>query len=398
MQNNTSIKAIVITLISVFIFSHSQAQNLSDSILRYAMEVKYPAAKYGWGWGQAVMLNAVHQKYEASNSIVEKEKYFNYIKTAMDATFSKANGHSPNDVVSGLGLAFLARVTKEEKYNQKAFLIYNQYQHILKTKNGGISHRANIAQLWDDTIYMLAMYFFEMYKLTGDKKYLDDFMQQYNIHKAVLEDKTTGFWVHGWNGDDKEYDDSCCQVGWDMNPERKNHEFWGRGNGWIMMTIADALTVIPKSSPNWKILKADLIKMTANLPALQDKETGHWHQLPIHPTDSLNFLESSCTAMFGYSILEGIKLGILDKKTFLPIVNKAYNGLYKYSVRTESEQYIVPTRICIGTCIGDKDYYYHRKVVEGNDFGIGIFSMFTQKYEKQVSKKSIADGNKGIGL
>ena len=376
---------LVIIIVALFIGKLSSAQSLSDSILNYGMEVKVPAQKYHWDWSQAVLLQAVNEKY-TSASEADKKKYFEYIKTAMDVNFAKANGRTPNDIVSGLGMAFLARVTKEEKYKQKALAIYKDYQHIIKTKNGGVSHRANIAQLWDDTIYMLAMYFFEMYKLTGDTKYLDDFMQQYNIHKEVLADKKTGFWVHGWNAEDREYDDSCCMIGWDKNPERKNHEFWGRGNGWIMMTIADALTTIPKTSPYWNTLKNDLVKMTANLPALQNKETGHWYQLPIHPNDSLNYQESSCTAMFSYAILQGLKLHILNPKTFIPVVNKAYTGLRKYSIRTESNKYLVPTRICIGTCIGDRDYYYHRKIVEGNDFGIGVFTMFAEAYEKDKAK------------
>ena len=375
-------------LISMLLLGHySMAQKLSDSIINYGMEVKVPANKYGWGWSQAILLKAIYTKYQGSNE-TEKGRYFDYIKTAMDLNYTKANGTTPNDIVSGLGMAFLAEKTKDEKYKQKALAIYNDYQHIIKTKNGGVSHRANIAQLWDDTVYMLAQYFFEMYKLTGDTKYLDDFMQQYTIHKNVLADKKTGFWVHGWNEENREYDDSCCQIGWDMNPERKNHEFWGRGNGWILMTLADALAIVPKNSPYYPILKADLVKMTANLPALQNKETGHWCQLPVHPTDSLNFQESSCTAMFAYTILKGINLHILPANTFLPVVNKAYEGLRKYSLRKEGSQYLVPTRICIGTCIGDKNYYYHRKQVEGNDFGIGIFSMFEQAYEERKAKAS----------
>ncbi len=376
-------KRLVVAIVLLLSFYHSNAQSFSDSLLNYGMEVKIPAAKYYWGWSQAIFLKAVHEKYLGASES-DKTKYFNYIKTAMDVNYDKANGRTPNDIVSGLGIAFLAQQTKEEKYKQKALSIYADYLHIIKTKNGGVSHRANIAQLWDDTIYMLAMYFFEMYKLTGDTKYLDDFMQQYNIHKEKLADKKTGFWVHGWNAEDREYDDSCCMVGWDKNPERKNHEFWGRGNGWIMMTIADALTTIPKTSPYWHELKLDLIKMTSNLPALQNKETGHWYQLPIHPNDSLNYQESSCTAMFGYAILQGLKLHILSPKIFTPVVNKAYLGLRKYSIRKEGSKYLVPTRICIGTCIGDRDYYYHRKIVEGNDFGIGVFSMFAQAYETGV--------------
>lgn len=88
-------------------------------------------------------------------------------------------------------------------------------------------------------------------------------------------------------------------------------------------------------------------------------------------------------AMFSYAILQGLKLHILNPKTFMPVVTKAYVGLRKYSIRTEGSKYLVPTRICIGTCIGDKDYYYHRKIVEGNEYGIGVFAMFTQAYEQQ---------------
>jgi unsaturated rhamnogalacturonyl hydrolase len=374
------LKLIQLLVVIIFTSTLANAQSFSDSVINYGMDVKVAAAKYGWGWSQAVFLQSVHEKYEGVWE-ADKKKYFAYIKTAMDINYTNANGRTPNDIVSGLGMAFLARVTKEEKYKQKALAIYDDYQHIIKTKNGGVSHRANIAQLWDDTIYMLAMYLFEMYKLTGDTKYLDDFMQQYNIHKAVLRDKKTGFWVHGWNAEDREYDDSCCMIGWDKNAERKNHEFWGRGNGWIMMTIVDALNTIPKTSPNWQTLKTDFVKMTANLPALQNKVTGHWYQLPIHPKDSLNYQESSCTAMFGYAIMGGLKLKILNKKIFAPVVNKAYYGLREHSIRVENNKYLVPTNICTGTCIGDKDYYYHRKIVEGNDFGIGVFAMFAQAYE-----------------
>ena len=168
---------LVIIIVALLLSNFSIAQKFSDSLLNYGMEVKVPAQKYRWDWSQAVLLQAVKECY-TSVSEADKKKYFDYIKTAMDVNFAKANGRTPNDIVSGLGMAFLARITKEEKYKQKALSIYDDYQHIIKTKNGGVSHRANIAQLWDDTIYMLAMYFFEMYKLTGDTKYLDDFMQQ----------------------------------------------------------------------------------------------------------------------------------------------------------------------------------------------------------------------------
>ena len=114
-------------LISMLLLGHY-------SIINYGMEVKVPANKYGWGWSQAILLKAIYTKYQGSNE-TEKGRYFDYIKTAMDLNYTKANGTTPNDIVSGLGMAFLAEKTRDEKYKQKALAIYNDYQHIIKTKN-----------------------------------------------------------------------------------------------------------------------------------------------------------------------------------------------------------------------------------------------------------------------
>ncbi len=358
-----------------------KAQMLSDSIANYGIEKKCPATTYTWDWSSGVFLNSLVQKYRSA-SLDDKGLYLNYIKTAMDTMYRFANGRTPNAVISGLGMAFLAQTSKDGKYYSKAKDIYNDYLHIVRAYNEGVSHRSNTIELWDDTIYMIGMYLFEMYRLTGDKKYLDNFMKQYNIHKAKLNDKKWNLWVHGWDADNQNYNDSCCMIGWADNSLRRSNEFWGRGNGWILMTIADALQTFPKSSSNWEELKKDLIKMTAHLPELQNNETGHWSQLPIYPQDSLNFEESSCTAMFSYAMLIGMKLKILNNQIFKPVVDRAYFGLRKYSIRKDNNKSLIPYRVCEGTCIGNKAYYYNRKTTDAPAFGVGIFVMFSLQYEQ----------------
>ncbi len=377
MKNSILISLFLLTSYTLF----AQTQTWIDAIDAGGREVYMPADKYKWDWGQATFLNSLVHLYNEKTG-AEKDTYLTYIKTAMDATYAVANGKHPNAVASGHGMAFLARVTKEDKYRQKALDIYADYLTTPRAANGGVSHRTETVELWDDTVYMLSMFLLEMYRLTGDEKYIDDFAVQVKAHSDALVDKKTGLWVHGWDADNADYDDKCSIVGWPDKVTRKSSEIWGRANGWITMALADALYTIPKSSKHWKPLEKEFKNVLKSLPDLQNKTTGHWYQLLIYPDDKDNFQESSCTAMFSYSMAMGIKMKILSKKKYQPIIDRAYQGLKKLSTETVEGKYLTPSQVCGGTCIGGKEYYYKRKIVTGTGFGIGSFILFGIEYDK----------------
>ncbi|MBL7817093.1 MAG: glycoside hydrolase family 88 protein [Saprospiraceae bacterium] len=373
----------LLTNLFLLFFSSLSAQTWIDSIDRYGREVYMPAEKYKWDWGQGTFLNALVHLYNEKTG-AEKGIYLNYIKTAMNATYAVANGKHPNAVASGHGMAFLARVTKDEKYLKKAIEIYEDYLKTPRAANGGVSHRTETVEFWDDTVYMLSMFLLEMYRLTGDEKYIADFAAQTKAHSEKLVDTKTKLWVHGWDADNEDYDDKCSVVGWADKTTRKSSEIWGRANGWITMALADALYTIPKSSKYWNPLEKEFKNILTNLPSLQNKETGHWYQLLIYPNDKENFQESSCTAMFAYAMTMGMKMKILSKKKYQPIVDLAYKGLKKYSTTTVDGKYLTPSQVCGGTCIGGKEYYYKRKIMTGTGFGIGSFIMLGIEYDKMT--------------
>ena len=300
----------------------------------------------------------------------------------MDLTNDVANGAHPNAVASGHGMAFLAKVTGDPKYIGKANKIYADYLKTPRTKQGGVSHRTETVEMWDDTIYMISMFLLEMYRYTGDEKYVKELLSQLKIHKEKLADKKSGLWIHGYDDDSEDYNDKCSQLGWaKQSPERKSVEFWGRGNGWIVMAVADAMRTVPEKSSYFKAFAKELKEITKSLPQLQDPSTGMWYQLPIYTSNPENFLESSCTAMFAYGITIGIEMKVLNRKTFLPVVQKAYSGLRKNATKTEGK-YLIPTRVCEGTCIGDRTYYFGRKTKEGVNYAIGAYIMFDLEYAK----------------
>ncbi|MEI6277636.1 MAG: glycoside hydrolase family 88 protein, partial [Prolixibacteraceae bacterium] len=337
--------------------------------------------QYKWDWGQATMLNSMVHLYN-SKPEAEKKVYLDYIRTAMDLTMKDANGAHPNAVASGHGMAFLAKITGDPRYIEIANKIFADYLTTPRTKAGGVSHRTETIEMWDDTIYMISMFLLEMYRYTGDEKYIDELLKQYLIHKEKLADKKWGLWVHGYDDDNDDYKDRCCQLNWaQMTPERKSIEFWGRGNGWVVMALADALNTVPAKSSSFKVFAKELKEITKSLPALQDKKTGMWYQLPIYPNEQANYVESSCSAMFAYGITIGIQKKVLSKKTFLPVIEKAYTGLQQNATKQDGK-YLIPTKVCEGTCIGDRAYYFGRKTKEGVNYAIGAYIMFYLEFEK----------------
>jgi unsaturated rhamnogalacturonyl hydrolase len=320
------------------------------------------------------------KRYEQVDSL-EKQKYFDYIEKAMQKTKGRANGKTPNGVASGLGMAFLLEKTGDEFYKAKCDKIYEQYLNVRRTPAGAISHLPYTLELWDDTVFMIGQFMIAMYRATGDEKYLNELAYQFRLHREKLLDKKTGLWYHGWDANDKDgLPYFCGQMGWPDDETRVSGEIWGRGNGWLYVTLADALEVIPQENPLWNELAGYLQEMIVNLPEMQDEKTGHWFQLPVRKDDPENWIESSCTAMFAYGILSALRHGIVEDRTYNAAVEKAYNGLYQHSTE-KTKNGLTCTNVCTGTCIGDKDYYLNRGVQNGRPFGLGMFIQFGMLYE-----------------
>ena len=330
-------------------FTHSSAQTWVDTLDNYARLAYLPPSHYHWTWVDAALLNTMVKEYEKA-SPEKKQVYFDYIKKSMDKTYSVANGHTPNAIASGLGLAFLYRITKGPKYKTKADKIYADYLKIHRTKEGAVSHLMLFTELWDDTIFMIGQYLLAMYQATGDEKYLDELAKQIRLHRDKLQVKDWGL--------------------------------WGRGNGWIVVTLSDALEIIPKSNPLWNEMAGYLKEMIVHLPELQDPKTGHWYQLPVRNKEPKNFIESSCTAMFAYGITTALQLGLVTDESYKSSIALTYHGLREYSLVPKSDQYLITQNICTATCIGDKNYYFKRAVQKGKPYGIGMFIQFGSRYER----------------
>jgi rhamnogalacturonyl hydrolase YesR len=120
------------------------------------------------------------------------------------------------------------------------------------------------------------------------------------------------------------------------------------------MTLVELLEVLPANHSGRAAILELLRAHIKGLAALQDG-TGFWHQL-LDKNDS--YLETSCTAIYTYSIARAINRGWIDKKAYGPMVLLAWNAV---STKVNEAGQVEGT--CVGTGMGfDPAFYYHRPV------------------------------------
>lgn len=101
--------------------------------------------------------------------------------------------------------------------------------------------------------------------------------------------------------------------------------FWSRGNGWVMGGLVQLLNELPKNYPsrNWYVTLYK--QMSERLVSLQQPD-GLWRSSLLDP-EAYPGGEGSGSGFDCYAIAWGINQGILDKKTYLPAVQKAWVAL-----------------------------------------------------------------------
>lgn len=195
--------------------------------------------------------------------------------------------------------------------------------------------------LWIDDLYMGCPFLVRWAKYTGDSKYLHDAANNV-INMAKRLQDTDGVWYHAYD-----------------EPQKEHSPFkWGRANGWAMVATVEILSALPENHPDRAALLDILRRHVAGVEKLQPA-SGVWHQVLDH---NELWEETSCTAMFAYSIARAVNRGWIEPG-HLATARKAFAGL--------CAQYITPDGIvkntCEGTNIGMELSYYANRLHPDDD-------------------------------
>ena len=137
--------------------------------------------------------------------------------------------------------------------------------------------------------------------------------------------------------------------------------YWGRGNGWMAAGMAELLRDMPETNIYKQRILSGYKKMMATLLKYPDKDVM-WHQIVDDPNA---WNETSCTGMFTFAFITGVKNGWLDAKIYAPAARKGWIALCSY-INAHADV----TDICEGTNKkNDYQYYLDRAKRTGDLHG-----------------------------
>lgn len=165
---------------------------------------------------------------------------------------------------------------------------------------------------WCDALFMAPPVLARMYVATGDRKYLDFMEHEWSLTTSHLYDPTEHLYFR----------DSRFITKREANGRKL---FWSRGNGWVMGSLVKILEVLPQDDPMRPHFIQELQEMSASVAALQGPD-GLWRSGLLDP-QAYDEPEISGSSFFTYAISYGVEHRILDRKQYLPVVQRAWAGL-----------------------------------------------------------------------
>ncbi|MFV0296274.1 MAG: glycoside hydrolase family 105 protein [Hyphomicrobiaceae bacterium] len=246
-----------------------------------------------WEWPQGVDLYGLAQMWRITGDPAIRDLLEAWYDRQLQQGLPAQN---VNTTAPMLALSLLWRETGDPKWEAP---MRDWAERILaempRTRCGGFQHnvsdKINDDELWDDTLFMLALFLASYGQGAGRADLVEEAAFQFLIHTQYLSERETGLWFHGWTFDG-------------------NHNFararWARGNSWISAGVLDLLELAELPGAVRRHLTWNVTDQLEALTALQ-ADSGAWHTLLDDPA---SYEEISATAAIGYALLKGHRLGL----------------------------------------------------------------------------------------
>lgn len=318
-------------------------------------------------WTRAVYYEGLMDLY----SIDSNQKYIDYTDTwANFHKWSPRNGVKTTDADDQCcGQTYIDRYVQTGKKNK--FMIENMIKNMdLQIASGRLNYWT-----WIDAIQMAMPLYAKMYKVTGDRKYMDYAMKAYRWSRNECGDglfnTKTGLWYRDadYVPPYKEADGNDC--------------YWSRGDGWVYAALVRVMKELDPKDPYYKELKKDFVAMSTGILKCQ-REDGFWNVSLVSPT-TFGGKELTGTALFLYGMSWGIQKGFLKAKLYRPAADKAWNALEKDCVHTDGFLGWVQGT---GKDPSAGQPLSYTKVPDFEDYGTGCFLLgATEYYKLLISSK-----------
>ena len=172
-------------------------------------------------------------------------------------------------------------------------------------------------KIWIDTVFTVTPYMLYAGLLLKEDKYIDFAVDQCFKMYDVFMDRSNGLLhqARGFMGDKTTI----------------SHDHWSRGNGWGYIGLTELVRYLPKDSKYYNEAVERYIAHTEAMVKYQDHR-GLWRQSIAEP---LAWEEESGSGIILYGIGVGMRLGLLDKEKYMPVLYKGVAGLMEYCINDD---------------------------------------------------------------
>jgi unsaturated rhamnogalacturonyl hydrolase len=354
------------------IFEIDWSVEMSNMILNTA------SSHMDWIYEDGLLLEGIMRVYKRTNDV----RYLNFIKEWAEYHIAE-DGTIMNDpttinelinldnIMPGFLVLHLYKETGIEKFKLAADKIRLRFDTYPRNPDSCFWHGTDLpGQLWLDGLYMGMPFMVTYGKMFNDENYAySEAIRQFKKHIDYLMDKETGLLYHAY--------DYYSLAPWALPPYKRSPYVWGRAVGWTVMGLTEILDIIPEGFPQRDSIVNQYITVLKVLAKYQDPNTGLWYQVVDHQTDPRNWLETSCSSMYVYSMSRAIQKGFLDT-SYSKNVELGYSGVLS-KISEDDSKMVYLKDICEGTDVSADIQYYFDRVRYTNDYhGLGSFLIMNE--------------------
>ena len=273
---------------------------------------------------------------------------------------------------------------QDKRYRRVTRKVREQLDSHPRTQSGEFWHKQVYPnQVWLDGFYMALPFYAEYTKRYAPKEQRDslfaDIAHQFTAGAKNTYDPATGLFRHAW-------DESRSMFWCDPETGLSEHA-WGRATGWYAIALVEVLDYMPKDHPGHKELVDQLNYLLEVLPKWADPQTGMWYQVLDCPEREGNYQEATCSIMFTYAFLKGLRRGYIDRSHEEYILG-LYPKFIDRFIRENSDGTISMTDCCAVGGLGGKqmrkgdfEYYLSEPIIENDCKGVGPFIWASLEWE-----------------
>ena len=273
---------------------------------------------------------------------------------------------------------------QDKRYRRVTRKVREQLDSHPRTQSGEFWHKQVYPnQVWLDGFYMALPFYAEYTKRYAPKEQKDslfaDIAHQFTAGAKNTYDPATGLFRHAW-------DESRSMFWCDPETGLSEHA-WGRATGWYAIALVEVLDYMPKEHPGHQELVDQLNYLLEVLPKWADPQTGMWYQVLDCPVREGNYQEATCSIMFTYAFLKGLRRGYIDQSHSEYILS-LYPKFVERFIRENADGTISMTDCCSVGGLGGKQmrkgdfaYYLSEPIIENDCKGVGPFIWASLEWE-----------------